>query len=768
MGDPALAVATPMIKLLLEKTSSLVKEELLSFMGIDKDVEHLSSNLTSIQAVLQDAEEKQRKSAEIRVWLQKLQNAAYDAVDILDLYAAELYAWKRKQQQRKFQRPFSLTKASFQNKAAKDIKEVKAKIDMIAEEKKKFHLNASSQHSMDPPETSFVLPPEDIDHLSLPLLHSRLLEFLPGTRFLLVLDDVWTEKYEDWDSIKQFLRQGKKGSRVLVTSRSSRVAEIMGTLPPHRLEDLPQDECWSLPLKGFRTNLHTYHVGRIDDGRGIRELQGLNHLTGSMQISLLENAENAYEANLTDKASLNRLVLEWGDNTQDEASAEIKLENLKPHSNIEEVQICGYKGMRFPSWLGNGVYQNLVSISLKQCTKCRVLSLNHLPRLTQLSIKGMLELEEWPDRILPNLRRLKISDCPKLRDLPPLFPNLGVLKIKRCNSLKALPVALSLQFLILIENDDLENWHNKAVHVHLRNEQDQEICMDEYCLMGVLELTIYRCPKIQALPQVFAPQKLEISGCELLNALPAPQYARRFQHLALDSCPDTTLVKAIPETGTLYSLVISNISKMLSLPKWPNLPGLKALYIRDCNDLISLFEDPEGSLQGLASVKLLSIQGCPKLVSLPEAGLPSAIECLSIGSCSSLETLGHKEALKRLTCLKDVNLENCSALESLPEEGLPDSIKHLRIQGCTLLKQRCKNGGADWSKIMHVPDLEIDSIGSGVSSANQPSSSKARQPWLRMCREIDMREVEQPQHVSRAVSGCVKGKKCMDALLLVR
>lgn len=72
-----------------------------------------------------------------------------------------------------------------------------------------------------------------------PMQH-RLRELLGGVKFLLVLDDVWNEKEEKWDRLKYLLRGGMQGSKVLVTTRSERVASIMGTITSHRLKGLSE------------------------------------------------------------------------------------------------------------------------------------------------------------------------------------------------------------------------------------------------------------------------------------------------------------------------------------------------------------------------------------------------------------------------------------------------------------------------------------------------------------------------------------------------
>ncbi|XP_058078561.1 putative disease resistance protein RGA3 [Magnolia sinica] len=77
-------------------------------------------------------------------------------------------------------------------------------------------------------------------------LQHGLQQKLSGKKFLLVLDDVWEENPEKWNSLKKSLR-GARGSKIIVTTRSEKVASIMGTLPsPYYLPMLSEDDCWFL------------------------------------------------------------------------------------------------------------------------------------------------------------------------------------------------------------------------------------------------------------------------------------------------------------------------------------------------------------------------------------------------------------------------------------------------------------------------------------------------------------------------------------------
>ncbi|XP_059654301.1 putative disease resistance RPP13-like protein 1 [Cornus florida] len=674
----------------------------------------------------------------------------------------------------------------------------------------------------------------DTNTISLDLLESRFREFLARKRFLLVLNDVWIENYEEWEELRTVFILGEKGSTVLVTSRNSRVSDIMGTRKRNvadnvrgSLVDIGREivgKCKGLPLAvkamaGLLRGNHDMNNWKRILKHEIWEAEERSTNTGkpivlpalklsyghlpshlkqcfaycyifpkayvfdkmelvkvwkaqsfiqsrrrdiineigndyfdellmssyccqvkdnepcpvsdkSRHVSLLcNNAEQAALATkLKEKEGLKKVVFEWSDRDsgpQDGGDDEKVLEDLQPHSNLKELQIFHYKGTRFPSWMGDGILQNLVTISISHCSKCKVLSLGELPHLGELYIKRMQELEEWPEGQYHSLYILKVGSCPKLKKLPQIFFNLQVLKIKRCDSLRELPVSPSLEFLILVNNLVLD-WNEAILH--------NNPVFDN-----------------RALPVHFGPQKLEISGCKLLSTLPIPEHYRRLQYLALDGCHAGTLVRAIPDSCSLHSLVISNISNLTSLPKWPNLPGLEALYIRNCKDLVSLSEE-EASFQGLTFLIMLSVWNFPKLVTLPNKGLPASVSCLSIGSCPGLKSLGPREMLKSLTSLRDLYIEDCPTVETFPDEGLPSSFKHLHVEGCLLLTRRCqKDIGPDWSNIKDIPDLEFKSI--KVSSVQNslkehPKIRASSGTWYQhftYCKGIDNKEIGQPQ-----------------------
>ncbi|KAK4412778.1 putative disease resistance protein RGA3 [Sesamum alatum] len=74
----------------------------------------------------------------------------------------------------------------------------------------------------------------------------HLQNLIRGKRFLLVLDDYWSEEYRDWDMLCSPFKVGSRGSIIIFTTRSTIVSRILGTVPSYCLESLNDENCWEL------------------------------------------------------------------------------------------------------------------------------------------------------------------------------------------------------------------------------------------------------------------------------------------------------------------------------------------------------------------------------------------------------------------------------------------------------------------------------------------------------------------------------------------
>ena len=80
------------------------------------------------------------------------------------------------------------------------------------------------------------------------LLH-KLSDLIRGNRFLLVLNDVWSEDSTMWEPFKSALENGAQGSKILVTTCKQNVAEVIGSSLIINFGLLSHDDSWLIFIK---------------------------------------------------------------------------------------------------------------------------------------------------------------------------------------------------------------------------------------------------------------------------------------------------------------------------------------------------------------------------------------------------------------------------------------------------------------------------------------------------------------------------------------
>ncbi|XP_059639086.1 putative disease resistance protein RGA3 [Cornus florida] len=85
--------------------------------------------------------------------------------------------------------------------------------------------------------------PED---LRMEGVQKKLREIINGKKYFLVLNDVWNENRDRWLKLRDLLKSGAKGRKILITTRNKLVATTSGVNSPYVLEGLSKDESWSL------------------------------------------------------------------------------------------------------------------------------------------------------------------------------------------------------------------------------------------------------------------------------------------------------------------------------------------------------------------------------------------------------------------------------------------------------------------------------------------------------------------------------------------
>ncbi|KAK4595009.1 hypothetical protein RGQ29_018661 [Quercus rubra] len=83
-----------------------------------------------------------------------------------------------------------------------------------------------------------------LNDTELQTLLCKIHDLIKDKKFFLVLDDVWTEDSKMWEPFKFALENGVHGSRILVTTRKPKVAEMLGSAATINLEVLSKEDCW--------------------------------------------------------------------------------------------------------------------------------------------------------------------------------------------------------------------------------------------------------------------------------------------------------------------------------------------------------------------------------------------------------------------------------------------------------------------------------------------------------------------------------------------
>ncbi|XVF18576.1 hypothetical protein REPUB_Repub11eG0034800 [Reevesia pubescens] len=404
IGEAALSV---FLELLFEKMASFALNYIADYKQVQEQLKEWQSKLPAIQAVLNDAEQKQIKNDGVKKWLADLQDLAYDVDDILDDFAYEALRLKLKQKtQAQAQASTSkirkliptcscctsgnFTPASFEFNHAMipKIRGITASLDTLTTlrtslglceimsegakskgmkarlqptsvmddtlvyvgrdtEKREIlellkssnscgaedgvsvisivglggmgkttlaqlvYNDSSIQSSFDHKAWVCVsdhfdavtitktilksITSETCDDNDFNLLQVKLKEKLSGKKFLLVLDDIWNENYNDWDILR---RPFGAGTKIIVTTRLLKVSSIVdpdGGNTFH-LDKLSHDDCLSIFTQhAFRARNFNDHLEFKEVGENmVRRCSGLP-LAAKAIGSLLRTKKNPAE-----------------------------------------------------------------------------------------------------------------------------------------------------------------------------------------------------------------------------------------------------------------------------------------------------------------------------------------------------------------------------------------------------------------------------------------------------------------------------------------
>jgi hypothetical protein len=199
----------------------------------------------------------------------------------------------------------------------------------------------------------------------------------------------------------------------------------------------------TFPNIGRLTSLKTLERFRVSIGHGYetKQLRDLNKLQGRLAIADVGNVKSkneACEANLAAKTRLTELKLLWEHGTTSPEVHEEVLEGLCPPRGLKSLEIQGYWGLGYPSWMvgvQNGGPEYLNTLLL-----CKCYQLGPAPELFECFIH-LRELTIWRScwEYLPNnvkdlkwLKSITIEICLNLKSLPELPRSLENFTMVNC------------------------------------------------------------------------------------------------------------------------------------------------------------------------------------------------------------------------------------------------------------------------------------------------------------------------------------------------
>ncbi|CDP22144.1 unnamed protein product, partial [Coffea canephora] len=531
-------------------------------------------------------------------------------------------------------------------------------------------------------------------------------------RFLLVLDDVWTEDDSKWKPFQYSLKDGASGSVILVTTRSQRVARVMGSTDTHHLSLISDSDCWLIMQRiafGGRSGDLCKKVEII--GQKIAEkCKGLP-LAAKTMGSLLrfkdtvqqwQNVLNSEVWQLEEAAVdlFPHLYLSYN-----ELSPELKrcfsycvvfpkdivinVEKLirlwiaqgyvRPRRRGERLELVGRE--YFNNLAMRSFFQELRKYG-HEYGECVMHDIVHdfaqfLTKNECHAIHGIGRNSSSERPHLVHLRHLFNHAAPEIRQIPQGLGKLTSL----CSLTRFIARCNSDDLAILKDLNQLE-----ILHVVLEGEVGfgsaklgKKVNMRDMYLLSKFEAHFIETPScIETMEPPPNLEKLELGG------YPGAQL------------PSWLVTKS--HADNLTRLVIARARNISSLPALWKLSSLEVLVLVEAEKLECLGKEFFGSSFSAEAVAFPNLR---------------TLHIRRFQNWTNWEDLSEDDeevAISIMPCLEKLEISQCTKLETLPHRilGKISSLKNLDIRCCDKLRDRYSDKtGGDWIKISHIPRVDI-------------------------------------------------------------
>ncbi|XP_041025472.1 putative disease resistance protein RGA3 [Juglans microcarpa x Juglans regia] len=150
---------SPLLQVVLDRLASTVLGKLQNLYDLRQNFEKLQESLINIKDFLDDAEERQAKEGNVKVWLSNLKNVAYNSEDLLDELATEVILFERfnaaRNQVRSFLWPFDVHSIRRLFEVAGQVKKMLALLDKTSGESSSLNLRKGAHERESESSASF-------------------------------------------------------------------------------------------------------------------------------------------------------------------------------------------------------------------------------------------------------------------------------------------------------------------------------------------------------------------------------------------------------------------------------------------------------------------------------------------------------------------------------------------------------------------------------------------------------------------------------------